>query len=115
MGPQRARAGVGVKLRHKILLAVGAVVVAAWLVLGEWTMLSWFIPRSNPRPTSVKPAPAVAQAQPAAATWYCNGVMGSYEIDTDVPGRIHAWLYVPGFQPGKTVIVNTANARRTRP
>ena len=40
-------------------------------------------------------------------------IMGSYEVNPDVPGRVRASLWLPpDWKPGETLMVDTRNAKR---
>ena len=54
-------------------------------------------------------------ARPGAAAVPCAGVavMGSYEVNPDVPSRVRASLWLPpDWRPGETLKVDTRNAIR---
>jgi hypothetical protein len=72
------------------------------------------------KPARPSPAPRAEVGRDtvyAVATQVCRkATLGDYEIDSDFPGRVHAWLWLPkGFKPGDTLVLITKDAREIQP
>jgi hypothetical protein len=76
------------KLLHKILLGAVVILLLTWMMIGEWQMLHWILPRprSSPVPVAAE-VEVVDDSTPALAILYRGEVYTVTDIQLAPDGR----------------------------